>query len=93
MIDVTEQHVIDRVKKDYRPEDVDEVLAILAEYGKCEHETSPEFMRLAVLRLANRNKQKLPRLVETAKWEYRDVLGGVQYQYGEDWLAKYLDEQ
>jgi len=56
MINVTAQHVTDRVKKDFRPEDVDEALAILDQYGKDKWEDSPEFMRLAVLRLANGNK-------------------------------------
>jgi hypothetical protein len=92
MIKVSEEDVINRVKKEYPPEDVDEVLTILGEYGRDEYESSPEFMRLAILRLANRNKQKLSGLVKTTKWDYRDVLGGVQYQYGLDWLGKYLGE-
>jgi hypothetical protein len=92
MINVTAQHVTDRVKKDFRPEDVDEALAILDQYGKDKWEDSPEFMRLAVLRLANGNTKKLPGLIQTAKYDYRDILGEIHYQYGQDWVEKFLNE-
>jgi hypothetical protein len=92
MINVTAQHVTDRVKKDFRPEDVDEALAILDQYGKDKWEDSQEFMRLAVLRLANGDKRKLPGLIQTAKYDYRDILGEIHYQYGQDWVEKFLNE-
>ena len=82
----------DRVKKDFRPEDVDETLAILDQYGKDKWEDSPEFMRLAVLRLANGDKRKSPGLIQTAKYDYRDILGAIHYQYGQDWVEKFLNE-
>jgi len=92
MINVTAQHVTDRVKKDFRPEDVDEALGVLDQYGKDAWEDSPEFMRLAILRLANGNIQKLPGLIQTAKYDYRDILGEIHYQYGRDWVEKFLNE-
>ncbi len=64
---ITAQHVTDRVKKDFRPEDVDEALGILDQYGKDEWDMSPaEFIRLAILRVANGNIKKLPS--EPTKW-------------------------
>ena len=85
MINVTAQHVTDRVKKDFLPEDVYETLAILDQYGKDESDMSPaEFMRLAILRLANGNKQKLPGLIQTAKDDYRNILSAIHYHYGQD---------
>lgn len=92
MINVTAQHVTDRVKKDFRPEDVDEALAILDQYGKDKTDEWPDFMRLAILRLANGNIKKLPGLVQTAKYDYRDILGAIHYQYGQDWIEKFLNE-
>lgn len=92
MINVSAEQMMDRVKKDFQFEDVAEALGILDQYGDDEREESPEFMRLAVLRLANGNKQKLPGLIRTAKWDYRNILGEVQYQYGQDWVEKFLNE-
>ena len=93
MINVTVQQVTDRVKKDFRPEDVDEALAILDQYGKDQSDMSPaEFMRLAILRLANGNIKTLPGLVQTAKDDYRDILGAIHYKFGLDWIEKFLNE-
>lgn len=92
MINVSVQQVMDRVKKDFRPEDVDEALGILDQYGEDKSDEWPEFMRLAILRLANGNKQKLPGLIQTAKYDYRNILGAIHYQYGQDWVEKFLNE-
>ena len=83
----------DRVKKDFRPEDVDGALAILDQYGKDEWDMSPaEFMRLAILRVANGNIKKLPGLIQAAKDDYRNILSEVHYRYGQDWIEKFLNE-
>jgi hypothetical protein len=85
------QQVIDRVNKDFPPEDRDEVLRRLTEYGKARYEHGDqEFMRLAILRLANGDKQKLLGLVKMAKVDYRDILGTIHQEYGTDWLKKYI---
>lgn len=85
------QQVMDRVNRDFLPEDVDEVLAILTDYGKARHEQGDkEFMRLAILRLANGDKQKLPRLVKVAKLDYRDILAEIHREYGQDWLERFI---
>jgi hypothetical protein len=92
MISVSAQQAPDRVKKDFRPEDVDEVFGILDQYGKDKSDEWPEFMRLAILRSANGNKRKLPGLIQTAKKDYRDILGAIHYQYGQDRIEKFLNE-
>ncbi len=90
---ITAQHVTDRVKKDFRPEDVDEALGILDQYGKDEWDMSPaEFIRLAILRVANGNIKKLPGLIQAAKDDYRNILSEVHYRYGQDWIEKFLNE-
>jgi hypothetical protein len=92
MINVTAQHVTDRVKKDFRAEDVVEALGILDRYGKNKSDAWPELMRLAILRLANGNIKKLPGLIRTAKEDFRNILGAIHYQYGQDWIEKFLNE-
>ena len=92
MINVTAQHVTDRVKKDFRPEDVDEALGILDQYGREKWEDWPEFMRLAILRVANGNIKKLPGLIKAAKDDYRNILSEAHYRYGQDWVEKFLNE-
>jgi hypothetical protein len=49
-------------------------------------------MRLAILRLANGNKNKLPGLIKTAKDDYRNILSAIHNQYGQDWIEKFLNE-
>ena len=90
----TAQQVVDRVRRDFRPEDFDEVFTILSDYGKAADErASREFMWLAILRLANGKKHLLADLVSRAKFDYRDILAPVQYKYGLDWLEKFVNEQ
>lgn len=86
------QEVRDRVNKDFSPEEVGEVLTTLADYGKARHEDSPDFMRLAILRIANGEKERLPELVREAKLDFRDVLAEVQRKYGMDWLKEFIGE-
>jgi len=31
-------------------------------------------------------------LIQTAKYDYRDILGEIHYQYGQDWVEKFLNE-
>ncbi|HYP29406.1 MAG TPA: hypothetical protein VE262_22030 [Blastocatellia bacterium] len=89
----TARQVIDRVNKDFPAEDADEVLAVLADYGKAEYEKSDqEFIRLAILRLANGDKQKLPSLVKMAKLDYRDILAPIHDEYGQNWLERFVNE-
>lgn len=70
-------------RRDFPPEQVAEVLAILAEYGSEEWQREEDRVRLAVLKLANRNMKDLRYWIEQAKRDYRDVLGPAEYpQYG-----------
>ncbi|MFY9554633.1 MAG: hypothetical protein WAV47_07970 [Blastocatellia bacterium] len=86
----TEQQVVNRVRRDFRSEDVAEVLTILAQYAEEEPGTNPEFMQLAMLRLANGDKQRLRESVKTAKMDFRDIIGAIHERYGTDWPENYL---
>ncbi len=87
------QQVVDRVTKDFLPEDIHEVFTILAEYGKAKSESpDQEFMQLAVLRLANGDKEKLAKLVRVAKGDRRDILAEIYREYGQDWLERFVNE-
>jgi len=88
----TLRQVIDRVKKDFPPEDFDEVLVILSEFGKARFEKgNPAFMRLAILRLANGDKRTLPGLVKMAKEHRTFILVMVHAMYGRNWQKEFAD--
>jgi len=86
------QQVLDRINKDFPPENVAEVIAALTEYGKGRHEYDPLSMRLAILRLANGDKGKIPQLVRLAKEDYRNIYGEVQDKYGRDWEKEFVGQ-
>ena len=78
---------VDRVaRRDYPAEHVEGVLKALAEYGTEDYEREPQRVRLAILKLANRDLEKLRSWVAQAKMDYRDVLGPAEYPlYGKKW--------
>jgi len=67
------------VRRDYPLEQLGSVLAMLNEYGAEEWQSEPDRVRLAVLKLANRNLQQVRYWLEQAKRDYRDVLGPAEY--------------
>jgi hypothetical protein len=74
------------VRRDFPPEQVRSVLTVLNEYGAEEWQREPDRVRLAVLKLANRDLQQLRYWVEQAKCDFRDVLGPAEYPlYGKKW--------
>lgn len=75
---VTQADVERVVRRDFPPERVAEVLAMLEEYGPVEYR-EPERVRLAVLKLAAGNLERLRYELEGAKCDYRDVLGPAEY--------------
>ena len=76
---VTSADVERVVRRDFPVERVAEVLAMLGEYGteSCQRETHR--VRLAALKLAAGNIERLRYEIEGAKCDYRDVLGPAEY--------------
>ncbi len=74
------------VRREFAPDQVSSVLAMLNEYGAEEWQREPDRVRLAVLKLAKRNLQQVRYWLEQAKGDYRDVLGPAEYPlYGKKW--------
>src|SRR5262245_14636562 len=82
--DATAADVERVVRRDYPPERCGDVLAMLDEYGAEEREV--DRVRLAVLKLANKDLAQLRSWLERAKTDYREVLGPAEYPlYGKKW--------
>jgi hypothetical protein len=71
--------VIDRVKKDFPPENLDEVLEVLSFYGTETYERETERVLFAVLNLSQGSVQAVWDFVDRAKKDYRDVLFWSEY--------------
>jgi len=67
------------VRRDFPSEQVAEVVAVLNEYGTESWQRETHRVRLAVLKLAAGNMEKLRQGIETAKKDYRDVLAYAEY--------------
>jgi len=74
------------VRRDFPPEQVESVLSLLNEYGVEDWQREADRVRLAVLKLANRDLQQVRDWIGQAKMDYRDVLGPAEYPlYGKKW--------
>lgn len=67
------------IHRDFPEAKVEDVLAILAEYGTEIWHKEKERVRLAALKLANGSMQELRRAIDRAKLDYRDVLAPAEY--------------
>jgi len=61
------------------PEDRARAAEILADYGRASHEGEPGRVRLAILRLADHDLQRLAEVRVLAATDYRDVLMMAEY--------------
>ncbi len=77
--DVTADDVERIVRRDYSPDRVDEVLAILNEYGSEDWHPELDRVRMAVLKLAGGKFDQLRGHTEAAKMDFRDVLSEAEY--------------
>jgi hypothetical protein len=75
--EVTAADVERIVRRDFPPSQQDNAFAMLREYGG-EHREANR-VRLAVLKLADKNLKQLRHWVEQAKLDYRDVLAPAEY--------------
>jgi hypothetical protein len=67
------------VHRDFPEAQVEDVLAILAEYGTEIWHKEKERVRLAALKLASGDLGKLRTAIDRAKLDYRDVLAPAEY--------------
>ena len=67
------------IHRDFPKAKVEDVLAILAEYGTEIWHKEKERVRLAALTLANGSIEELRRAIDRAKLDYRDVLAPAEY--------------
>jgi hypothetical protein len=67
------------VRRDFTEGQVEEALAILAEYGPQAWHREPARVRLAALKLANGSLEGLRQAIDRAKLDYRDVLAPAEY--------------
>ena len=67
------------VRRDFPADRNAELLAMLNEYGRDVSQLEPFRVRLAVLKLAAGNIERLRYEIEGAKCDYRDVLGPAEY--------------
>jgi hypothetical protein len=66
------------VRRDF-PEQVEHVMEILRDYGAEDSQREVDRVRLAILKLANGDLQKLRQQLNVAKCDYRDVLAPAEY--------------
>ena len=67
------------IRKRFAAEQVDEVAALLSQYGTERLENSPERVQIDILKLAKGKIEKVVELVACAKRDYRDVITWAEY--------------
>jgi len=76
---VTRADVERVVRRDFPAEAFSEVLTLLDAYGIEDYEREKDRVQLAVLKLAQGNREKLRREIDGAKCDYRDTLLSAEY--------------
>ena len=76
---VTADDVKRVIHREFTAERFEEVLAIVNEYGLEKWEIEADRVRVAVLKLANGDLERLRARVKRAKRDYRDVLAAAEY--------------
>jgi hypothetical protein len=76
---VTRADVERIVRRDFPAGEYRAVLAVLDEYGTESWQREGARVQLAVLKLANGDREALRRHMEVAKCDYRDVLAAAEY--------------
>jgi hypothetical protein len=67
------------VRREFPPEQVEEACAVLARYGSGPGEREPDRVRIAVLKLAGGDLERLEHFAGVAAVDYRDVLAFAEY--------------
>ena len=76
---VTSADVERVVRREFPADRIGEVLSTLREYGTQSWQRDPDRVRLAALKLAAGNVARLRDQIESAKYDYRDVLAAAEY--------------
>jgi hypothetical protein len=70
---------VERITRRDFPKQVQQAMAVLSEYGTEDWQREVDRVRLAILKLANGDLQKLRQQMNVAKCDYRDVLAPAEY--------------
>jgi hypothetical protein len=76
---VTRKDIERVVSRDFPVSQSERVFSILAQYGAENWHREPERVRIAALKLAGGNLERLIRAIATAHADYRDVLAQAEY--------------
>ncbi len=68
-----------KIRSYWPDEDLDQILALLNQYGSEEYEREIPRVQLAILKLSGGDLKQIPRLVEMARTDYRDLLAYAEY--------------
>ena len=71
--------VLRKIKQMWPDADPQEILGILNVYGTESYETGQTRVQLAILKLSEGDRERLPDLVKMAKVDFRDVLAYAEY--------------
>ncbi|MES2463932.1 MAG: hypothetical protein V4671_25460 [Armatimonadota bacterium] len=77
--DVSQADVDRIMRRDFPSEAIQQVLAVLAEYGKEDYHREIVRVQLAVLKLADGSIENLHQEIQGAKCDYRDILSYSEY--------------
>lgn len=78
-IKYTRELVISKAKQTLPNYDISEIMHILDAYGKEDYEREKKRVQLAILKLCEGDLEKLKKMVEWAKVDYRDVFCPAEY--------------
>jgi|SRR5215472_89856 len=67
------------VRREFKDDEVAEVLAVLNQFGTDKEDRGTVRVQLAALKLADGNREKLLSNIEAAKRDYRDILAIAEY--------------
>jgi hypothetical protein len=94
-ITYTRELVEQKVRQEFRKEEVPEVIALLDQYGTKPRHSERERVQLAILKLSEGDIDKLGPCLKDADRDYRDVLSWAEYPFkgnrNKDNLKQYLD--
>lgn len=74
-----QKRVLMKIRKMWPGADVQEILEVLNRYGNESWESGRTRVQLAILKLCEGDRERLPGLVEMAKRDWRDVLAYAEY--------------
>jgi len=71
--------ILERKLRSLFPEQAEDVVRLLLQYGREENDREPARVRLAIVKLSGGNYDKVQEYIHAAKVDYRDVLAWAEY--------------